>query len=127
MDRRVRVRRCGRGKLTGAHGRRTARVPWPPSVEDVLRGMVLAAGGDKATAAKQVYRRATLRWHPDKFVNKFGAKLSGAHREEILSKVRAGAALRVHVLPLRRRLRVGRSVYDRDDRGVVISRPLRSA
>eukprot|EP00959_Pyramimonas_sp_CCMP1952_P077215 1614053-Pyramimonas_sp.AAC.1 len=56
--------------------------------------MVLAAGGDKAAVAKQVYRRATLRWHPDKFISKFGATLSAAHREEILSKVGLGAAVK---------------------------------
>jgi hypothetical protein len=32
----------------------TSRIPWPPGVEDVLRGMVMAAGGDKDKVAKQV-------------------------------------------------------------------------
>jgi len=67
-----------------------ANVPWPLDIDDMLRGMVTAAadGKDKDAVAKGVFRKATLRWHPDKFMGKFGAKLHDSDRERILDKVK---------------------------------------
>ena len=48
------------------------------------------AGGESVTAShlKLAFKRASLRWHPDKFVGKFGAKMAEAHREAVLHRVK---------------------------------------
>ena len=42
----------------------------------------------KLTAKKQLVRAGLLRWHPDKFMQKFGAKLMETDKELILEKVK---------------------------------------
>jgi hypothetical protein len=37
---------------------------------------------------QQVYRKATLRWHPDKFVGKFGKLMAPADEESIMNNVK---------------------------------------
>ena len=62
-------------------------IPSPPK-DNVL---LLANRGQGATAAerKQAFRAASLRWHPDKFVQRFGARLQDTERDDILEKVTA--------------------------------------
>jgi NF-kappa-B inhibitor-like protein 1 len=62
-------------------------IPFPPK-DNVL---LLANRGQDATGAerKRAFRAASLRWHPDKFVQRFGARLHDTERDDILDKVTA--------------------------------------
>jgi DnaJ-class molecular chaperone len=44
--------------------------------------------GHKDDVAKKVYRKATLRWHPDKFIGKFGKLMAPADEERIMNEVK---------------------------------------
>lgn len=59
-------------------------VPWPILTSDAL-------GLNPAIASKaqrkQAFRSMSLRWHPDKFLQGFGARLHEAEREAILQRV----------------------------------------
>ena len=46
--------------------------------------------GEDSTSAerKQAFRAASLRWHLDKFVQKYGDRLDDEERHEILEKVK---------------------------------------
>ena len=69
-----------------------AAVPWPPGGAEGLVARLLAedcAGGDPA-ALRAAFRRASLRWHPDKFAARFGARLPDpAVRAEVLARAQA--------------------------------------
>ena len=60
-------------------------VPWPPTT----RGAVSSCAGRGADAAKRrrTYRRFVLRWHPDKFAARFGARLVDADKERVMERV----------------------------------------
>ena len=45
----------------------------------------------KASHLKLAFKQVSLRWHPDKFVGKFGAKMAEAHREAVLDRVKGVA------------------------------------
>jgi len=75
-------------------------VPWPPVTSGLLSAMAAAEitrakGGEKGTpdskeafvAHKRAFKRAHLRWHPDKFMHRFGKALGGKDAERIRSKV----------------------------------------
>lgn len=75
-------------------------VPWPPVTSELLSAMAAAEitkakGGEKVTpdskeafvAHKRAFKRAHLRWHPDKFMHRFGKALDGEDAERIRSKV----------------------------------------
>ncbi|KAK3286082.1 hypothetical protein CYMTET_6343 [Cymbomonas tetramitiformis] len=66
------------------------KVPWPPDPEVLLKAMVeLIPEADRnEQTEKKAYRKATLRWHPDKFQNKFGTLLLEKDKERILQKVK---------------------------------------
>ena len=59
-------------------------VPWPQTDARSL-------GLDKRFASldecKKSFRKVSLRWHPDRFVQAFGARLVEAEREAVLRKV----------------------------------------
>ncbi|KAK3272547.1 hypothetical protein CYMTET_19167 [Cymbomonas tetramitiformis] len=70
-------------------------VPWPPCAD--LRSILSSAfatlplaenvmSPDK-DARKQIYRKWLLRWHPDKFQARFGARLEPSHRDAVLERV----------------------------------------
>ena len=61
-----------------------ADVPWP-----TLNAAALGLDPRLASAAerKQAFRSASLRWHPDKFVQSYGARLVPEERDEILKRV----------------------------------------
>ena len=59
-------------------------VPWPALTADAL-GLDPAKSGK--AQRKQAFRALSLRWHPDKFVQGFGGRLSEAEREAILGRV----------------------------------------
>jgi len=69
-------------------------IPWPPCPSGLLSGMasvMLGASEDRRIsiydAHRKAYKMASLRWHPDKFLHKFGSQLERAEREEILKRV----------------------------------------
>lgn len=64
-----------------------SQIPFPPK-DNVL---LLPNRGQDATAAerKQAFRAASLRWHPDKFVQKYGDMLHDKDRHGILERVTA--------------------------------------
>ena len=61
-----------------------ADVPWP-----TLNAKALGLEGKSSSAAqrKAAFRAASLRWHPDKFLQSYGARLRPDERETILQKV----------------------------------------
>eukprot|EP00963_Diacronema_lutheri_P008986 scaffold786_cov329-Pavlova_lutheri.AAC.10 len=68
-------------------------IPWPPCPSGLLSGMasvMLGASEDRKIsiydAHRKAYKMASLRWHPDKFLHKFGSQLERAEREEILKR-----------------------------------------
>ena len=84
-----------------------SNVPWPPS-EDILQHMAAfemrqkqeegeeelepGKGAQRKVAAaekiyKKAFRRANLRWHPDKFTAKYGKYLDESDRVAILARV----------------------------------------
>lgn len=67
---------------------RLAQIPFPPKDNALL---LLPNRGQGATDAerKQAFRAASLRWHPDKFTQRFGGRLNDAERGEILERVTA--------------------------------------
>ncbi|KAK3259918.1 hypothetical protein CYMTET_31104 [Cymbomonas tetramitiformis] len=85
-------------------------VPWPPDAAQVLAIMAaeekhLVSAGETAdnqrgelstyAAYKIAFRRASLRWHPDKFEARFGSRLSNecttsdglSHRQQVIARV----------------------------------------
>mmetsp|Transcript_35602 Transcript_35602/g.67149 ORF Transcript_35602/g.67149 Transcript_35602/m.67149 type:complete len:451 (+) Transcript_35602:262-1614(+) len=62
-------------------------VPWPPDPEEMLR-MMIKLEGSAAGAEKRIYRKLTMRWHPDKFQNRYGSGLAAADHERILNRVK---------------------------------------
>mmetsp|Transcript_14609 Transcript_14609/g.37502 ORF Transcript_14609/g.37502 Transcript_14609/m.37502 type:complete len:421 (+) Transcript_14609:239-1501(+) len=68
-------------------------IPWPPADEDLLRGSVaLAMTEQKCTedeAIRAQYKRLAMRWHPDKFLARFGGCLQESERDAILERVKA--------------------------------------
>jgi NF-kappa-B inhibitor-like protein 1 len=66
---------------------RLSDIPFPPR-DNVL---LLPNRGQDATVSerKQAFRAASLRWHPDKFVQKYGPRLHDTDRDEILERVTA--------------------------------------
>mmetsp|Transcript_14411 Transcript_14411/g.40674 ORF Transcript_14411/g.40674 Transcript_14411/m.40674 type:complete len:245 (+) Transcript_14411:864-1598(+) len=79
-----------------------ADIPWPPSTEGLLESMTTATNvmGDTNSswpwdpqdydilqAYRQAYHKASRRWHPDKFLNRFGHLLALDASEEVLARV----------------------------------------
>ena len=73
-------------------------VPWPPEEGSILVQMVacerLSAPSEfedsnQATSAlfRRAFKKASLRWHPDKFSAKFGRYLDPEHADEIYDRV----------------------------------------
>lgn len=64
-------------------------VPWPPKTKDLLER---EAGGPEASDRdkKLAYHRCVKRWHPDKFLSKFRARIdAGGDRARIQERVDA--------------------------------------
>jgi hypothetical protein len=69
---------------------RYADVPWPPKMKELLDR---EAGGASATdrERKLAYHRCVKRWHPDKFLAKFRARLRADDAERVVERVEAVA------------------------------------
>ncbi|KAJ1620867.1 hypothetical protein T492DRAFT_847487 [Pavlovales sp. CCMP2436] len=66
-------------------------VPWLPiEGEEVLReALGIAHATGDADARKKAHRAASMRWHPDRFSQQFGARLLAADYERIMGRVTA--------------------------------------
>lgn len=69
---------------------RYADVPWPPKMKELLDR---EAGGASATdrERKLAYHRCVKRWHPDKFLARFRARLRADDAERVVERVEAVA------------------------------------
>ena len=63
---------------------RLADVPWP-TLDAATFG--LDERHTSVSERKAAFRVASLRWHPDRFVQNFGGVLADADREEIMGRV----------------------------------------
>ena len=64
---------------------RESSVPWP---QLDARSLGLDPRFASPAAIKVNYHNAVRRWHPDKFVQSFGARLADDEREAILQRVK---------------------------------------
>ena len=63
---------------------RLADIPFPPRENPLC----MPAGGTTTSKdTKQLFRQASLRWHPDKFMQRYGALLHPAEYKDILERV----------------------------------------
>jgi len=77
---------AARAKLGGAAPIGEADVPWPPAELDAASFGLDARVFDERER-KQAYRAASLRWHPDKFVQAYGGLLRDDERDAVLARV----------------------------------------
>eukprot|EP00850_Spirogloea_muscicola_P024438 SM000821S22583 [mRNA] locus=s821:1613:2157:- [translate_table: standard] len=62
-------------------------IPWPvPPGSEPEMGALLLAGVPPAEHRKRL-RTEVLRWHPDKFVQRWGQRLSDKEQERIVARV----------------------------------------
>jgi len=76
---------------------RESDVPWPPDDKEVLTQMAAIerrkvastsnSKYDAAMAYKRAFRKASLRWHPDKFAAKFSSKVHPEDAERVTARV----------------------------------------
>ena len=83
-------------------------IPWPPEgAGNILKKMASTRlaeaeaeaegaggggpGGEPALDLKGVYRAASLRWHPDKFLHKFGGRVDLADLDAVCARVQGVA------------------------------------
>ena len=76
---------------------RETDVPWPPDEKALLtqmaaieRGKIPSTGHSKQDAAaayKRAFRKASLRWHPDKFAAKFSSKMHPDEAARVAARV----------------------------------------
>ena len=80
--------RCDETMFIHAHD-----IPWPPDEESMLAQMAaMEQWNDTKTTAlaayKRAFRKASLRWHPDKFAAKFGKYLDPKDADQVQERVR---------------------------------------
>jgi hypothetical protein len=62
-----------------------AAVPWPPEPAAMLRAAVaLEGGGGGGGGERKVFRRLSMRWHPDKWQSRYATRRGGTGRREQL-------------------------------------------
>lgn len=65
-------------------------VPWPPSSPEGALG--IDCRSSSSGAVKKAFRKFALRWHPDKFLQKFGARFKETpSREQVVVMARVTA------------------------------------
>ena len=71
------------------YARACACAPRARAAADVLIGVSPRASASPPCLSERrlAYRAASLRWHPDKFVQSFGAQLVPSEREAVLKRV----------------------------------------
>lgn len=70
---------------------RFADVPWLPieSEELLAEALGLGAGPADPAARKKAHRAASMRWHPDRFTQQFGARVLEGEYERVMARVTA--------------------------------------
>ena len=64
------------------------------AVPDLLSVLLpLGAGASTPEEKRRRLRSELVRWHPDKFVSKFGARLAEGDRQRVLDRVNATSQL----------------------------------
>lgn len=63
-----------------------ASVPWLTESEDGIRAIILYGTQSKAEERKRL-RLELMRWHPDKFVARFGGRLVNEDRARVAARV----------------------------------------
>ncbi|CAG9466610.1 unnamed protein product [Pedinophyceae sp. YPF-701] len=66
-------------------------IPWPPKHDGMVEGVAaMLSGGDGGAAnpKKAAFKLLSLRWHPDKFLGKWGGKLGEGDKERVLERVK---------------------------------------
>jgi hypothetical protein len=72
---------------------RAADVPWPDlDALEAVPGEAKPFAGAAPAASRFDLRALQARWHPDRFSQKFGARLAAEERDEVLRRVTAVAA-----------------------------------
>ncbi|KAK9813272.1 hypothetical protein WJX72_011743 [[Myrmecia] bisecta] len=81
---------CSTSKDSEAPPMSYAEVPWPTTSSDMdfVKGVFLYGCQGPEDTKKRV-RLELLRWHPDKFMARFGKRLLAAERDRILARVQA--------------------------------------
>ncbi|QDZ22790.1 hypothetical protein A3770_08p53080 [Chloropicon primus] len=66
-----------------------ASIPWPPHSEKLLQWATQKQPESQNYKAKvkSAYKHCALRWHPDKFMGKYGSKLKEGERDAIQSRL----------------------------------------
>lgn len=64
-----------------------ADVPWLPENESGAQALILY-GVQNAAERKKRLRLELMRWHPDKFVAKFGGRVIGKDKERVAEGVK---------------------------------------
>ena len=67
-----------------------AAVPWPPHAEKLLQWTIQKSPTeqqDYKSKVKSAYKKCALRWHPDKFMGKFGSKIAEGEKSAIHSRL----------------------------------------
>lgn len=64
-------------------------IPWPStgSISDVIEALFVHFSSKQSDAYKKYLRDQQKRWHPDKFAQKLGTRISDRDREKILERV----------------------------------------
>lgn len=73
-------------------------VPWPPDSTRMLAAMVAVDQQGRhthsrdevhssAAAWRRAFRAASLHWHPDKFLSRYGASMAEADRAAVMARV----------------------------------------
>ena len=81
-----------RAEATQAGAIAYSAIPWPPYDDAVLKGRMVCATaeekrqGDEALL-KVCFKAVSRRWHPDKFVARYGSALGAADRQRVLDRV----------------------------------------
>lgn len=65
-------------------------VPWPPEASGVITWNLqrVESGSEGRARVKEAYKKAALRWHPDKFTARFASRLAPSERDAIMRSVK---------------------------------------
>ena len=66
-----------------------ASIPWPPHADRLLQWQIqkIPPRQDRKATVRSAYKKCALRWHPDKFMGKHGAKMSDGEKDAIQARL----------------------------------------
>lgn len=86
------------GNSTTSTGINQTNASYLSELEQILLHTATDATDNAVDSRKQILRRELIRWHPDKFIGKFGAILDPGDREKILGAVTETSQLLTQLL-----------------------------